>query len=146
MSNRGLVRMSDEAIAAAEANVRSLARDYIRWASEDLERSLAKIREIRGAQGTPLAGAAELFTIFHNIKGQGGTFDYLLVTAIATIACNILRDRETVPAEALAVVENCAYAMQGVLKRGLVGNGGENGRELTRKLLAMARPWLQTSA
>ncbi len=69
----------------AEKVILSLSEDYLVWVNEDLHR-LQGLYEL--LEKTPPAEARpvlrELFSVAHDMKGQGGTFGYPLITTFAT--------------------------------------------------------------
>ena len=86
-------------IADAEAAVAALAAEYVIYARDDL----ANLRRLYEAAAPVLANAdapvfcaqaAEMFSIVHNVKGQGGAFGYDLLTELGSSLCMRLRGRE----------------------------------------------------
>ena len=129
-------------IARAEARIRLMADEYLRYASEDVQKCVILSGRLRESGNQKPEDLQILFRILHDVKGQGGTFDYQLITSIAEIACNILRNKEVVSLEALVVVEQCSRAMQGILQRRITGCGGEAGKKLIERLVGLSAPHL----
>ena len=81
------------ALARAEAAVASLAQDYATWALADV----AKARTALAAAIDDPAGHAPhveaLFRVGHDLKGQGTSFGFPLVTKIGHSLCALTRDR-----------------------------------------------------
>src|SRR5258708_32088669 len=91
--------IDQEQLARAEAAVAALAVDYVAWATRDL----AAMRDIAAS----LAAAADvdrLYAISHDVKGQGGSFGYPLVTAIAGSLCRFLKHLRQPAARARPVI------------------------------------------
>lgn len=125
-------------IRAAEEAVAALADNFTAWAGEDVatcKRILADAAE-SAPEGEGQIGrvAQDLFGKLHNLKGQGGSFGYDLVTSIGELACDFLRDRETLDASERHVVAAHLDSLEYVLDRNVVGDGGESGKRLTDKL------------
>ncbi len=136
---RRLSAAEEAAIAQANANLAAMADDYGAWAARDLETALAQISVMKTRGPTP-RDIFELFRTLHNIKGQGGTFGFHLITAVATIACDILRERRSIAPDALEVTEGCVRVMRTLLRRRSTGDGGADGAALLSRLTAAAEP------
>ena len=79
-----------DAIARAEKVIANLAGDYVNWAKEDLvklENAYAKLKKGDGDQKELLLG---VFNVAHDMKGQGGSFDYELMTAVGDKLCRLV--------------------------------------------------------
>lgn len=76
-------------LAQAEAAVAGLSADYATTAREDC----AALKAALAAKE-----AEQAFDLAHNLKGQGGSFGYPLITDFAHQVCEAIRD---VPAERL---------------------------------------------
>jgi len=129
--------------AEAEAKIRALAGAYVQQAGDDINQCIAEARHLRANRSRNAEDLRPLYSILHNVKGMGGMFDYHLITSIAAIACNILRERDAVSDEALIILEKCILTMQTVLQRQITGTGGETGKKLVEKLFLLATPYLR---
>jgi chemotaxis protein histidine kinase CheA len=119
----------------AEAAVADLAKDYPTWALADL----AKARVALTAAGDDPAQRAEqigaLFRVAHDLKGQGASFGFPLVTTIGQSLCVLTRDRmREYGARHLDLVKSHLDAIDLVLTKGIRGDGGKVGAELAAKL------------
>lgn len=116
--------------AEAEAALAALAELYPDYASADVAEMLAHVASLESGAVPAAEGAAALFAIAHNVKGQGASFGYDLMTELGEGLCQLLRHPESVgPAELRAVralVEACAT----VLAERLTGMGGSRGAAL----------------
>jgi hypothetical protein len=139
---KGRLNINTSSILAADAKVKAMVEDYVHWASDDVHKLLRECGRLREAGNVTAVETEKLFLLLHNLKGQGGTFDFHLMTAIATIACDIVRDRTTVTPDALVALERCAHAMRTVLSRRITGKGGANGPTMIGKILEVAGPYM----
>lgn len=122
-------------LARAQAAVDDLAKGYTTWARADVDRA-------RKALDSALADPAgrgrhveELFRVAHDLKGQGASFGYPLVTAIADSLCKLTRDRKLAYEDRhLDLAKAHLDAAQLVLTKEIKGDGGQVGAELTAKL------------
>jgi len=124
-------------IAEAEAAVAALADQFIPWAKEDLEKLRAKTAEAREAPQEHARIVPEIFDLAHNVKGQGGSFGFHLLTKIGHSLCELTREREHMEPGELDVVDHHIKAMAVVLDNRITGEGGEAGTRLIAKLTAM---------
>ena len=118
---------SSDPIADAERAVALLARDYLVWASEDLIKMRLAL----------LAGRRDdLFQFAHDMKGQGGSFGFPLLTQIAEKLCRSL-ERGT----ALVALTPYLDAVETILQAPLRGEGGEAGAALLAELACAPIPF-----
>jgi len=113
---RPLTGEERQAIARAEAVVAGLAGQYLAAAAVDL----AGLKAAAGRLAVDPAGRAlhldRLFRISHDMKGQGATFGYPLVTAIGNRLCRFIeKRRETLDDAGVAVVRRHVEALDRVL-------------------------------
>lgn len=127
--------LDPDALARAEAAVDALTGDYLGWVSKDvvaLAQAVAALASAPPEQWRHCAAA--VFDIAHDIKGQGTTFGYPLVSCLAQAACDLVRDA-TAPEPGLSGrLEELAAAMAEVVAARLSGDGGRAGRDLLTKL------------
>ena len=118
-----------EAVAAAEHELSHMVADYLAWANEDLERLDAAFRAAPARD--------ELYRLAHDMKGQGGTVGYPLITAIGDSLCRFLEGRRTLDRAALEVARRHVEALRTVIAHRLSGDGGARGAEVIE---ALAKP------
>jgi chemotaxis protein histidine kinase CheA len=82
-----------EAIAKAEAAVQALAVEFEDWMAHELERLLLA-RATAKSEGLSEDALHALFTVAHDIKGVGATYDYPLATLMAKSLCRLLETPE----------------------------------------------------
>ncbi len=117
-------------LAAAEAEIEALAQDYLSWVQLDLVR----LRDaLRAAQASPDDNAVyleALYTTAHDMRGQGGSFGYPLVTNIAGALCRYLGH----PVDPAKIdLEVCAIhvdALHAVIQNRIDGDGGATGAKM----------------
>jgi len=118
-----------KAIAAAEAAVAELAQDYAQRASEqvaELDGAFAALP----AAAHPRAAIEALFTMSHNIRGEGGTFGFPLATAVAASLCSILEGRNRADETLLEAIAVHIDSLKLVVSTPIAGDGGAQGAEL----------------
>jgi chemotaxis protein histidine kinase CheA len=124
----------DEAmLEKAEAVIQGMSEDYLKWAKDDLGR-LAKAFAALKASGGQTADTAQLleaiFAVSHDIKGQGGSFDYQLMTIVGNQLCRFIENLAgKADANAIEVIELHVNALQAVMAHKLKGDGGAIGKK-----------------
>lgn len=122
-------------IREAEAAIAGLADNFRAWAFEDVQKLdgfLAAADQAGEEQRMDLW--QEVFDVAHNLKGQGASFNFVLVTEIADLLCGLVRRRLFVDDEALAYARRHVDAIRVVLENNIQGDGGDDGRELLSTL------------
>ncbi len=123
-----------EAVRAAEAAVAELAENFTEWMREDLDKALASLAAARESQPDNGAQLRDIFEVCHNIKGQGGSFGYDLITDVGKSLCDYIHDAESASDRTLKVVEAHLTAIRFILDRDIQGDGGPVGKQLRAKL------------
>lgn len=127
-------RMSST-LARAEAAVASLAKDYARWALADVARARAALS---AAADDPARRAQHVETVFrvgHDLKGQGASFGFPLITRIGHSLCVLTRDRALAYQDRhLELATSHIDAIDLVLTKNIRGEGGQVGAALVAKL------------
>ena len=123
------------ALARAEAAVANLAQDYASWALADV----AKARTALAAAIDDPAGRGQhieaLFRVGHDLKGQGTSFGFPLVTKIGQSLCALTRDRDRqYESRHLDLAKAHLDALDLILAKSIKGEGGKVGAELVAKL------------
>ena len=122
--------ISAEALAEAEKVFQSMADDYPDWVQGHLDRMESHYQRCIGRPELRPRLFKGLNDIAHDLKGQGGTFGYPLVTVIADSLYNFSRPREIFGDEQVALVRAHLDAIRTVVHQRIKGDGGEIGREL----------------
>ncbi|WP_300304712.1 Hpt domain-containing protein [Ferrovibrio sp.] len=124
------------AVANAQAAVAGLSEQYIGWVNDDLKRLDAAIAAVSDGGNTPALQA--VYDVAHDIKGQGSTFGYQLVTDIGQLLCRYVAEaiqRKSVDGEIIAAH---AAALRTVVDNRIQGQAGEIGKEILETLKAAA--------
>lgn len=138
------------AILRAIGAAQGLVQDYQGWAVDDLESLWRAFRDARDKSAAARQkDIVRMFDIAHEIRGQGGTFGFPLISVVGDSLCKFLDGRRTLSPAALEVVELHILAMKAVFRQGLKGDGGTLIKELPLLLHALCRrvdPALQFDA
>ena len=122
-----------DVLEKAEQIIADMADDYIHWAREDVERLTGALAEFTADGGATPENMDKIFQIAHDMKGQGGSFGYDLVTAVGHELCRFIEKVEANgvigPAEVNAVVLH-VQAIRRIITDDMKGDGGDQGSAL----------------
>lgn len=123
-----------EILAQAERCLQQLAPEYERRVAQDLARLKVTFESLWHELDSRGDGAAAMHKIAHDMKGQGTTFGYALITEVAESLCRYLN---TLPPDqqSAEVIDRHLMALDAVLVGHLKGDGAEIGQSI-RRLLA----------
>lgn len=123
------------ALQRAQAAVADLARDYASWALRDLAKARAALASAVEDEARRGPQVEAVFRVAHDLKGQGSSFGFPLVTRIGHSLCALTRDRaRDYQARHLELAKSHLDALELVLTKGIRGEGGNVGAELVARL------------
>ncbi len=133
----------EDLIKAAEAKVQELVADYLAWVGGDLATLEGVLDELvpTSPRAADLLGRAR--EILHNMKGNGSTFGYDLITEIAQSGGEILRKQQAIDDTRREALRHHVAALRVVVDKKITGPGGEPGKRLMGRLHAIAAPFGQ---
>lgn len=122
-------------LARAEAAVAHLARDYASWALADVAKARAALTAANDDPAHRAEYVETLFRVGHDLKGQGTSFGFPLVTKIGHSLCILTRDRALeYQGKHLDLAKSHIDAIDLVLTKNIKGEGGQVGTALVAKL------------
>jgi len=135
-------RSFEELVEAAEAAVQDLRGNYVAERAKSMAR-LADLAKALIADPAAAATRAEIYQIAHDMKGQGTTFGYELVTDLAGALCDLMEGFKDATPDGAAVqaIDTHVNALGVVVSRNVQGAGGRQGADLLaglRKIAARA--------
>jgi chemotaxis protein histidine kinase CheA len=83
--------IDSDMIKRAEKAVEELASQYSGWAADDIVKLRGFLAEAEGDATTLDARLHDIHRIAHDMRGQGSTFGFPLVTRIAGLLCTYLK-------------------------------------------------------
>ncbi|MCA3261099.1 MAG: hypothetical protein ING44_04090 [Telmatospirillum sp.] len=86
------------------------------------------------SQPNDLAKRDEVYKIAHELRGQGGSYGYPLVTRFGDQLCRYLDAAAGLDAKSLVIVKATADAIAVVITSKVTGDGGDTGRALVAML------------
>jgi hypothetical protein len=130
-------------IARAEAALQDMAEDYLGWVADDLALLEAKAADFAVSTADPsqrLEALTAVYGVAHDIKGQGATFNFALVTGIAGSLCRYLERTAEIggaghpTAADPEIVAAHVAALRAVIRNGIKGDGGPLGQDVAAGL------------
>lgn len=119
----------------AEALIANLQGDFIVWVQEDLKKLQ---QSFDNASAQPVEERAhamqEVFGVLHDMKGQGGSFGYPLITHVANTLCRFMEVRSSFGPSEMSAVSLHINALRLIVAERLNGDGGDKGQKLVNGL------------
>ncbi len=119
-----------EALQRAEEVIVGMTDSYLDWVVEDLKKIDEAYTKLAGATGDRKEELDGVFQVSHDIKGQGGSFGYDLMTAIGNELCRLIEKTETVGPGEVEAVKIHIDSMKLVIGEDMKGPGGKAGEEM----------------
>ena len=126
-----------EAVRKAQEALAALAENFTEWMRADLDAALASLAKAKDSQPDNASHLADIYAVCHNIKGQGGSFGYDLITHVGKSLCDYLHDTGSASERKLKVVEAHLTAIEVIIDRDIQGDGGQVGKQLQAKLRSL---------
>lgn len=127
-------KSAEDLLKIAEQKVSNLQNEFIAILRQDTDRIQALFKSAE----TDLPGRSKhidgLRRLSHELRGQGGTFGYPLVTEIGDSLCKLLEMIKTVEPNHMPLLRSHVDALRAVSGADIKGDGGTIGRELTQTL------------
>jgi hypothetical protein len=114
---------------------------YLDWAEKDLVSLEAAVASARQDPQCWPAVREEVRRIVHNVKGQGTSFGYPLVTQVGNSLSMLLKVTDEPDPMTLKLVAAHIQALRLVLTRDVKGDGGEEGVALVENLTALVKDY-----
>ncbi|MBY0431428.1 MAG: phosphorelay protein [Rhodospirillales bacterium] len=121
----------------AEAVIANLQGSYLEWVQEDLTKLQALYSEAAADESRRPEVFRKIFGISHDVKGQGGSFGYNLMTIIGNQLCRFIEGSKATGTSEMEVIKLHIDAMRLVIGQRLEGDGGKIGDNLVRGLQAV---------
>jgi HPt (histidine-containing phosphotransfer) domain-containing protein len=114
----------------AESVIAGMTDSYLEWVEEDLKRMDAAFAALETATGDRKAEVEEVFQVAHDIKGQGGSFGYDLMTVIGNELCRLIERQKDFGDAEIQAIKVHVDALRLVINSRMKGDGGANGQAL----------------
>jgi len=107
-----------------------MADQYLEWVQDDIKRIDAAFAVLVAASGERKQELDDVFQVAHDMKGQGGSFGYDLVTAIGNQLCRLIEKLERVGDAEINAIKVHIDAIKLVIAQKMRGNGGKAGDQI----------------
>ncbi len=118
-----------ELLREAEAALKALKEDYTTWIKNDIA---AIVSDCAGSLDSEVV--ARIGNLAHEIKGQGASFGFPLITAIAQSLYEFCVSLEAPCDRHVGIIRTHTDAMARVIDERLGGHRGKDGREILRAI------------
>jgi hypothetical protein len=123
-----------ETLARAEEATTALRANYTEWARIDINHTQTLLDAAKAAPAGRREQLDLLYAAMHNIKGQGSSFGYPLVTRLGQSLCRLVAPGRAVDEAGLKIAQAHLDALKLVLDQKIAGKGGEVGEKLAARL------------
>lgn len=130
----GPVEISPEALAEAEAALSDMSEDYPDWVAGIIDKLAEQRKLCIDVPDKRKEHFQEIREIAHDMKGQGGTFGYPLISAFSDGLYGFADARGELTDNHVEIIKAHIDAMRAVISNRVKGDGGEIGAELTKGL------------
>ncbi|MSO93588.1 MAG: Hpt domain-containing protein [Rhodospirillales bacterium] len=120
------------ALERAESVIAGMAGDYLRWVQEDIVKIGAEYERLVSGQHDRKEVLSKIFQVAHQMKGQGGSFGYSLLTSVGNELCRIIEKMGTAGKTDLEneVIRIHIDSMKLVIASKMQGDGGKVGEAI----------------
>lgn len=120
------------ALERAEKVIASMADSYLEWVQEDMKRLQAAYDRLATAADDDARRNVldEVFQVAHDMKGQGGSFGYDLITAVGNELCRMIERVERPGPAVVDAVKVHVDTIRLVIQDRIKGDGGRQGQAM----------------
>ena len=118
----------------AEAVIAGMTGNYLEWAAQDLAKIHQALEDLKAEKKDHKDALARIFELSHDIRGQGGSFGYTLMTILGRTLCTFVEKLEDAGPAEVEVIQLHINAMDLVIARQMKGDGGKEGEQLLEGL------------
>lgn len=132
---RGQIDFDPLVIQAAELRIQELVGDYSTWVNKYLDSMSKSYKALCDGDENHRMHVANVNHIAHELRGQGGVFDYPLITAFGKTLYEATLDQSAdITENRLKLMEAHIDALRLVFSKQIKGNGGEVGMALMKDI------------
>ena len=138
----GRFSLDADAVARAEAALKSLSGQFSQWMNDELEK-LDAARATVKAEGMTPAASETLYMRAHDLKGLGATYEFPLVTRIAASLCKLIDSPETRTSAPLYLVDAHIDAIKAAVRDNIKTDEHPVGKILAEELEGKTAAYLK---
>ena len=136
--------LPDDILEKAEETLQRAAMDFSTWASDYLEELSSLCNEAEAVPERRRRLFGEICLLAHELRGQGGTFGYPLVSEFGKMLYEATLDTMKNTDNQVEIVAAHIDAMRVVLRDKIAGDGDDVGKEVQATLQAAIQRYLVT--
>jgi hypothetical protein len=121
------------AIAKAEAALKSLSSNFLQWLQDEVTKLEAARQAVRVDGVTPATMDA-LYMRAHDLKGLGSTYEFPLITRIAASLCRLIDDKDKRLDAPMALIDGHIDAIRAAVRDDIKTEDHPVGRVLVEAL------------
>ena len=123
--------LPDDVLGSAEQQLKREAEGFLGWAKQYLDRLSKEVEEAKKiSRGGRTTNFEEINLIAHELRGQGGTFGYPLITVFGKSLYEVTKPPCREDDAGLEIVKAHIDTMRAVLRDQVEGDGGSIGQAL----------------
>lgn len=126
--------VSPDMLEEAQRKVDAMKPEYESWSGNDLARLYALYEKAVAQPAERRHHMTDLFETAHNMRGDGGSYEYPLVTKIAGSLSSFIEDTAEPGPKDFEVIKAHLDALSIVISQKMSGEGGAIGKVLVKEL------------
>lgn len=139
---RGQIDFDPLVIQAAESRIQEMVGDYAVWVKNYLDTMTRSYKALVDGADDPKQHIVNINQIAHELRGQGGIFDYPLITSFGKSLYDATLDtRGKVTDNRVKLIEAHIDALRVVFNKRVRGDGGKIGAELLKDIERAVRKY-----
>ncbi len=119
-----------DTLERAEAVIADMTDKYLEWAAQDLAKIHQALEDLKAEKKDHKDALARIFHLSHDMKGQGGSFGYTLMTILGGNLCNFVEKLEDAGPAEVEVIQLHINTMDLVIAKQMKGDGSKEGEQL----------------
>lgn len=126
--------ISDEMLRRAEHAIADMSAGFMEGAAADVEKLRQLYQDAKGNPDKRPEIIGEIFQISHDLRGQGSTFDYPLLSRVGSSLCTFTETIDSANDKSFEIIGIHIDALRVIIGQNVTGDGGPLGREIAAEL------------
>lgn len=132
---------SMEMLKNADDEIKEVGSKYAEWTIQDIEKLFALLQQAMENPADRSKQITEIFGISHDMRGQGTSFNYPLMTRICDSLCRFTEDLKLLDQKAMDLVRTHIEAMRAVIAHKVTGEDNELAQQIASGLEIASEKW-----